>query len=97
MIKVIQSERFRKWVSGLHDHRAQAQIASRLTRLSKGMFGDTASVGEGVTEIRIHFGPGYRLYYTQRGATIVLLLCGGHKSTQAKDIRLAKRLAREWR
>jgi putative addiction module killer protein len=96
-MEIIQSETFRKWVAGLRDHRAQALIAARLLRLVRGIPGDTASVGAGVNELRIHFGPGYRLYYLQHRATLVVLLCGGDKGTQTRDIQAAKRLARLWR
>ena len=72
-------------------------IAARLRRLAYGMFGDTATVGDGVMELRIHFGPGYRLYFIVHRTAIVVLLCGGDKSSQARDIATAKRLARQWR
>ena len=71
-------------------------IASRLDRLAYGHAGDVEPAGQGVSELRIHFGPGYRIYYQKRGDTIIVLLCGGDKSTQAKDIKAAKRLADEW-
>ena len=74
--------------------RARAAIASRLYRLAYGHAGDVAPVGEGVSELRIHHGPGYRIYFHQRGKTMILLLCGGDKGSQAKDIKLAKRLLR---
>jgi putative addiction module killer protein len=76
--------------------RARALIASRLDRLAYGHAGDVAPVGEGISELRIHYGPGYRIYFHQRGNTVVILLCGGNKSTQAKDIKTAKRLVEEW-
>lgn len=71
-------------------------IASRLDRLAYGHAGDAEPVGEGISELRIHHGPGYRVYFQKRGTTVIVLLCGGDKSSQAKDIRIAKRLAREW-
>ena len=71
-------------------------IALRLQRLATGHAGDAAPVGEGVSELRIHYGPGYRIYYRKRGETIIVLLCGGDKSTQETDIRTAKRIAMEW-
>jgi putative addiction module killer protein len=71
---------------------ARARIAARIDRLARGNPGDVAPVGEGVSEMRIHYGPGYRVYFVQRGAALVLLLCGGDKSTQARDIRTAKQL-----
>ena len=89
-----QTETFRKWRTALRDERARAAIASRLDRLAYGHAGDVAPVGEGVSELRIHHGPGYRIYFHQRGKTMILLLCGGDKGSQAKDIKLAKRLLR---
>ncbi len=74
----------------------RAIIASRLDRLAQGHAGDVESVGEGVSELRIHYGPGYRVYFQKSGSTIIVLLCGGDKSTQTKDIKAAKRLAKEW-
>ena len=71
-------------------------IASRLDRLGFGHEGDAKPVGQGISELRIHYGPGYRIYFHKRGGTIIILLCGGDKSTQAKDIAVAKRLAAEW-
>ncbi len=71
-------------------------IASRIDRLAFGHPGDVASVGEGISELRIHYGPGFRIYFQIRKKTILLLICGGDKSTQAKDIKMAKRLAAEW-
>ena len=96
MLVLKQTEVFRKWRLRLKDHRARAIIASRLDRLAQGHSGDAEPVGEGVSELRIHYGPGYRVYFQKRGSMIVVLLCGGDKSTQAKDIRTAKRLAGEW-
>ena len=72
-------------------------IASRLDRLTFGNAGDAKPIGEGVSELRIDYGPGYRIYFQKRGSSIVILLCGGDKSTQSKDIRTAKRLAKQWR
>lgn len=81
----------------LKDERARALIASRLDRLAFGHAGDAEPVGQGISELRFHYGPGYRVYFQKRGDTIIVLLCGGDKSTQAKDIKAAKRLADEWR
>ena len=92
-----QTETFRLWESKLKDRRARTIIATRLMRLAEGLVGDVASVGEGVSELRIHFGPGYRVYFQQRGNAIVVLLCGGDKASQTRDILAAKKLAREWR
>jgi putative addiction module killer protein len=94
MFALEQTETFRKWRTALRDERARAAIASRLDRLAYGHAGDVAPVGEGVSELRIHHGPGYRIYFHQRGKTMILLLCGGDKGSQAKDIKLAKRLLR---
>jgi putative addiction module killer protein len=96
MLELRQTETFRKWRTQLRDDRARALIASRLDRLAYGHAGDTASVGNGISELRIHFGPGYRIYFRRRGETVIVLLCGGDKSTQARDIKTAKRLAKEW-
>lgn len=95
MLELKQTETFRKWRLRLADHRARAAIASRLDRLAQGHAGDVKTVGEGVSELRIHYGPGYRVYFKKQGSTIVILLCGGDESTQAKDIEAAKRLAKE--
>ena len=96
MFELKQTETFRKWRMHLKDERARALIASRLDRLAYGHAGDVEPVGEGLSELRIHFGPGYRIYFRRRGKTVIVLLSGGDKSTQAKDIKTAKRLAREW-
>jgi putative addiction module killer protein len=96
MFELKQTEAFRKWRLRLKDHRIRAIIASRLDRLALGHTGDAEPIGEGVSELRIHYGPGYRIYFQKRGSAIIVLLCGGDKSTQAKDIRAAQRLAREW-
>ena len=96
MFELKQTETFRKWRTRLKDQRARALIASRLDRLAYGHAGDAEPVGEGISELRIHHGPGYRVYFQKRGTTLIVLLCGGDKSSQAKDIRIAKRLATEW-
>ncbi len=95
MIEVRRTERFIGWLNGLRDARAVAKIVVRIKRLETGHFGDVAPVGGGVSELRIHYGPGYRVYLAQRGALVVVLLCGGDKSTQAGDIETAKDMARE--
>lgn len=95
MFELKQTETFRKWRLTLRDDRARALIASRLDRLAYGHAGDVAPVGDGVSELRIHYGPGYRIYFQKSGKTVVLLLCGGDKSSQAKDVKLAKRLSKE--
>ena len=96
-IELKQTERFRKWRTRLKDGRARALIASRLDRLAFGHAGDVEAVGQGISELRIHYGPGYRIYFQQRGSTIIVLLCGGTKSGQAQDIKVAKRMSDEWR
>ena len=96
LIELKQTQTFQKWRARLKDERARALIASRLDRLAYGHAGDVEPVGSGVSELRIHHGPGYRIYIQKRGSTIIVLLCGGDKSTQEKDIKAAKRLADEW-
>ena len=93
--EVKQTEIFRKWLRKLKDTRSRTIIVQRLVRLEDGLFGDSRSVGDGVGELRFHLGPGYRIYYTIRESVVILLLCGGDKSTQPEDIALAKRLAKE--
>jgi putative addiction module killer protein len=95
MIEVRETETFSQWLSGLRDARAKAEVARRVRRLALGNPGDVKPVGDGVSELRIHYGPGYRVYYVQRGNLLVVLLCGGDKGTQAKDIAAAVKLAKE--
>jgi putative addiction module killer protein len=89
-----KSDEFDAWLVGLKDHVGKAQIALRLDRAVKGNFGDCESVGESVSEMRIHYGPGYRVYFTRRASVVYLLLLGGDKSTQKRDIRHAIEMAR---
>ena len=96
MIELKQTETFRKWWARLKDKRALGLIIARLDRLAYGHAGNTESVGDGISELRIHHGPGYRVYFQRRGTTVVILLCGGDKSTQARDIKAAVRLAATW-
>ena len=96
VIELKQTETFRKWWTRLKDERAKGLIFARLNRLAFGLAGDVEPVGQGISELRIHYGPGFRVYFQKRGNTIIVLLCGGDKSTQAKDIKAAKRLADEW-
>lgn len=96
MFELKQTETFRQWRTGLRDERVRAMIASRLDRLAYGHAGDAEPVGDGISELRIHYGPGYRVYFRKQGETIIILLCGGDKSSQARDIKAAKRLLSEW-
>ncbi len=93
MFEVRQTREFRDWATALRDPQAKARIAIRIDRVKAGNFGDVKPVGEGVSELRITYGPGYRLYFTQRHGVLVILLCGGDKGTQSKDIAKAKALA----
>jgi putative addiction module killer protein len=81
---------FEEWLDGLNDQRAVARVLARLARVRQGNLGDCKPVGEGVSELRVDYGPGYRVYFGQKGRTLVVLLCGGDKRTQDRDIRLAK-------
>ena len=94
MIEIRKTEIFAKWLDGLNDIRARARVLARIERLTAGNPGDVAPVGEGVSELRIDYGPGYRVYYKQFGELLVILLAGGDKQTQTKDIKTALRLAR---
>jgi len=96
MLEIKQTDTYRKWERKLRDQRAKALIAARVFRLANGLLGDVRPVGQGVSELRIHHGPGYRIYFKQRGDEIVILLCGGDKSTQQGDIVTAQHLAAEW-
>ena len=95
MMEIRQTEAFRRWHAGIKETRLRARIADRIDRLATGNPGDVAPVGEGISELRLHFGPGYRIYFVRRGPLIILLLCGGDKSTQRRDIETAKKLAHE--
>ncbi len=94
MIQVVQTTVFSSWLGKLTDI-AAARIVVRLRRLELGNPGDVKSVGGGVSEMRINYGPGYRVYYVRRGKTVILLLCGGDKRTQTKDIKTAQQMAKE--
>jgi putative addiction module killer protein len=95
MISIRQTEVFSKWMRGLRDLRARSIIQARIDRLASGNPGDVKPVGKGVSELRISHGPGYRVYFVQRGQSLILLLCGGDKSSQPIDIRRAKMMAIE--
>jgi len=96
VVEVRQTEVFAEWLRGLRDENARARIQIRIRRLSLGNSGDVKPVGGGVSELRVDYGPGYRVYFRQRGDTLVLLLAGGTKKTQEADIAKAKKLAEEW-
>jgi putative addiction module killer protein len=93
MFEIRQTDVFQKWRLGIKDSRVRATIASRLDRLAFGLMGDVKPIGGGLSEIRIHTGPGFRIYLKQKGSTIIILLCGGTKSTQSNDIKKAISLA----
>ena len=95
MIEIRQTATFTKWIKGLADRRTKLAIAKRIDRLAYGHLGDVKAVGEGITEMRLHIGPGYRVYFTRRGDAIIVLLCGGDKASQARDILRAKALMNE--
>ena len=97
MLELRQTEVFQRWKARLKDERLRAIIASRLDRPAYGHLGDVAPIGSGVSELRIHYGSGYRVYFMRRQTSIVVLLCGGDKGTQRRDIKAAKRLAAELR
>ena len=97
VIEIVESGTFKRWIRGLRDRRAVARINARLRSVSMGKLGDAKSVGDGVSEVRVHYRPGYRIYFMREGATVVVLLCGGEKSSQRRDIEYAKRLAKDWR
>ncbi len=94
MVKILRTAVFDKWLDSLKDRLAKSSVQARIDRLAKGSAGDVKPVGEGVSEMRIHVGAGYRVYFTRVGTTIVLLLCGGDKSSQDRDIARAIEIAR---
>ena len=94
-MEVVYTEAFERWLKRLRDLRAKVSILSRLERIEDGNFGDHKSVGGGVSELRVNVGQGYRVYYTVRRTTVVVLLCGGTKSSQRRDIERARHVARE--
>lgn len=93
MYRVERTKEFESWLDGLRDRMAQKRIAMRVRRIESGLLGDWKSLGDGVSEMRVDYGPGYRLYYTMRGQVIVILLCGSEKRDQDRAITLAKELA----
>lgn len=95
MLRVVKTDLFAAWLDGLRDTRARAKVQVRIERLIAGNSGDVEPVGGGVSEMRVDYGPGYRVYFKRRGHELVILLAGGNKSTQSSDIKNALRLARE--
>jgi putative addiction module killer protein len=92
-MKIRRSSVYKKWIDNLRDNRARYKILTRIKRLEEGNPGDVGPVGDGISELRIHYGPGYRVYYKDTGKEIIILLCGGDKSTQQEDIARAKQIA----
>ena len=95
-IEVVRTEEFEAWLAKLKDLSGKGRIIRRLDRLGQGNAGDVRPIGRGLSELRIHVGPGYRVYFMQDGDTLILLLCGGDKSTQRRDTTRARKLAQEW-
>lgn len=94
MIEIRKTDSFAKWLDGLNDIRARARILVQIERLAAGNPGDVKPVGEGVSELRINYGPGYRVYYKKQGTKLIILLAGGDKRTQSKDMKIALSLAK---
>jgi len=94
MLEILKTETYAQWIDNLRDLQARARVQVRIERLAAGNPGDVKAVGEGVSEMRIDYGPGYRVYFTKRGRQVVILLAGGDKTTQSADIKVALRLAR---
>jgi putative addiction module killer protein len=95
VIEVRETEVFKRWMSSLRDSVAKARIAARVRQLAFGLMGDIGPIGEGVSELRVHVGPGYRIYVVKRGDLLIIVLCAGDKGSQARDIEKAKALARD--
>ena len=95
MLTLVRSSVFSDWLIGLADHKGKALILNRLANAALGNLGDCEPAGEGVSEMRIHYGPGYRVYFVRSGATVFELLCGGDKASQRRDIARAKQMARD--
>ena len=96
-MELVQSDAFRDWLRGLRDRAAKARILARLGRMAEGHVGDCKALGGGLFEARVHCGPGYRLYFLREGDALIVLLCGGDKSSQRRDIARARELANDWR
>ena len=97
VLDIIQSETFQRWLANLKDRKAAARVQARLDRAANGNLGDVKSVREGISEMRIDHGPGYRLYFIRDGSSLIVLLAGGDKRTQGTDISRALKIAQEWR
>jgi putative addiction module killer protein len=97
MYEIRESDEYRSWVDGLRDRMAKAKVVARSLRLAQGNAGDVKPIRDGVSELRIDHGPGYRVYFSRKGPVLLLLLCGGDKRTQSQDIERAIRINREWR
>ncbi|ACD94943.1 type II toxin-antitoxin system RelE/ParE family toxin [Trichlorobacter lovleyi] len=95
MIEIRKTEQFANWLDNLRDIQAKARVLVRIERLASGNAGDVKPVGEGISEMRINYGPGYRVYFVQRGSELIILLAGGDKSNQSRDIKAAIRLAQK--
>lgn len=96
MVEVVRSGTFDRWLRKLKDRRAAARVRIRIDRLAAGNPGDVRPVGGGISELRIDYGPGFRVYYLRHGRQVIVLLCGGDKSSQDRDIEQAKRIAKDW-
>ncbi len=97
MVEIVKSATFDRWLRKLKDRRVTARVLVRIDRLASGNPGDVQPVGGGISELRIDYGPGYRVYYLQDGPRLIVLLCGGDKSSQDRDIKEAHRIAKEWK
>jgi putative addiction module killer protein len=97
VVRVVKSATFDRWLRKLKDRRAAARVLVRIDRLVAGNPGDVKPIGKGISELRIDYGPGYRVYYLQDGQRLILLLCGGDKSSQDRDIKQAHRIAADWK
>jgi putative addiction module killer protein len=96
-IRILDTPEYRRWLRDLKDKRSKTRIAARMRRVEQGLFGNTRSVGGGVSELKFDFGPGHRVYYGRKGQTIILLLCGGDKSTQSHDVNTAHKIWDQWK
>lgn len=96
-MRLLRSTTFQQWLADLKDEKARGIIAARLFRLQQGLQGDVGAISQGISELRIHHGPGYRIYFHRHGSTIIVLLCAGPKSTQSRDIAKAKDILKDWR